>query len=412
MGDRRKGWPSMAVIFLALFLTAQVCFSAAKQPPVGAKLQSSVVLPVQGDINRNGALYTTIHIGNPPKPYILDIDTGSDLTWVQCAAARNAKLLKGPNSPYKPKNNALFCKDPLCPFVEKPANYPCEAPNDQCDYQVDYADSGSSLGVLVRDYFTLKSTNGHDLKLSLAFGCGYDQEFSGPHPPPYVDGVLGLANGRSSIVSQLKGLGVTRNVFGHCFGRQGKGFIFFGDVPLPSGLVWAPMFPNPGNHYMLGPADLFVSRDAPAATSLNVVFDSGSTYTYLNSQAYNATVSLIKRALEGKPWTVVNDGSLPLCWRGAKPVKHIDAVKNSFSPLVLSFPKVKNAAFVLPPEAYLLVTPRGNVCLGILNGADANLGNLNVIGDISLQDKLVVYDNERRMIGWASKYCNKLPAGA
>jgi hypothetical protein len=28
--------------------------------------------------------YTTISIGNPPRPYFLDVDTGSDLTWIQC----------------------------------------------------------------------------------------------------------------------------------------------------------------------------------------------------------------------------------------------------------------------------------------------------------------------------------------
>lgn len=28
----------------------------------------------------------TLGIGNPPKPFQLDIDTGSDLTWVQCDA--------------------------------------------------------------------------------------------------------------------------------------------------------------------------------------------------------------------------------------------------------------------------------------------------------------------------------------
>lgn len=28
--------------------------------------------------------HVTVNIGNPPKPYWLDIDTGSDLTWLQC----------------------------------------------------------------------------------------------------------------------------------------------------------------------------------------------------------------------------------------------------------------------------------------------------------------------------------------
>jgi hypothetical protein len=30
--------------------------------------------------------YVAMNIGNPPKPYFLDVDTGSDLTWLQCDA--------------------------------------------------------------------------------------------------------------------------------------------------------------------------------------------------------------------------------------------------------------------------------------------------------------------------------------
>ncbi|GFZ09778.1 eukaryotic aspartyl protease family protein [Actinidia rufa] len=156
-------------------------------------------------------------------------------------------------NPYKPNNNALvFFKDPLCSFIDPPTNYPCKAPNDQCDYEVHYADYGSSLGVLIRDTFPLRFTNGSVYRPTLAFGCRYDQEFSGPFPPPYVDGVLGLGNSKSSIVSQLHGFGLTRNVIGHCFGGQGRGFLFFGDDLLPPGLVRAPILRNSLNHYMFG----------------------------------------------------------------------------------------------------------------------------------------------------------------
>lgn len=417
MGERKKETSSsMLAIYSALFLilTFLVSFSAARELQSQTKEQtrspnrfgSSLVFPVQGDVYPNGFFYATIYIGNPPKRYYLDIDTGSNLTWVQCAAGPRAKLLKAPNNPYKPNNNALFCKDPLCAFVDQPNNFPCKAPNDQCDYEVHYADYGSSLGVLVRDSFTLKLTNGSTFKPTLAFGCGYDQEFSGQFPSPYVDGVLGLANGKSSLVSQLLGFGLTQNVIGHCFGGQGKGFLFFGDDFLPSGLFWAPKVPNSLNYYMTGPVDLLFGGKTLVAKGLYVVFDSGSTYTYLNPQAYQDTLALVKTALLKKPLSPVKDGNLPICWKGVKPFRSIDAVKNNFSPLALSFTNTKNVAFLLPPESYLVITSHGNVCLGILNGADAHLGSLNIIGDISMQDKLVVYDNDRERIGWTSYNCN------
>ncbi|KAJ0888646.1 putative aspartic peptidase domain superfamily, Peptidase family A1 domain-containing protein [Helianthus annuus] len=49
----------------------------------------------------------------------------------------------------------------------------------------------------------------------------------------------------------------------------------------------------------------------------------------------------------------------------------------------------------------LIITAQGNVCLGILNGTEAGLGDdLNLIGDISFQDKLIIYDNVNKQIGW------------
>lgn len=240
----------------------------------------------------------------------------------------------------------------------------------------------------------------------LAWWCGYDQEFSGASAP-FVDGVLGLANGKSSIVSQLINFGVTKNVIGHCLGRQGNGFLFVGDELLPSGIMWAPLIPHSLNGYLLGPVDLLFGGKVSIVKGINVIFDSGSTYTYLNTQVYQSTLSLIKSGLARKPLSTTSDTSLPVCWKGSKPFKSIDEVKGYFSPLALSFSQAKNIAFQIPPEAYLLITSRGNVCLGILNGADEKLGNLNIIGDVSLLDKLVVYDNERHRMGWTPWNCNK-----
>lgn len=72
--------------------------------------------------------------------------------------------------------------------------------------------------------------------------CGYNQEFPNSVHPPYTDGVIGLADGKSSIVSQLYELGLTRYVVGLCLSGKGGGFLFIGDDLVPSsGVVWVPM---------------------------------------------------------------------------------------------------------------------------------------------------------------------------
>lgn len=75
--------------------------------------------------------------------------------------------------------------------------------------------------------------------------CGYNQKYSGSHSPPSTAGVLGLGNGKVNIVSQLRNIGITKNVLGHCLSGRGGGFLFFGDDLVPSGIVWTPISSNP-----------------------------------------------------------------------------------------------------------------------------------------------------------------------
>ncbi|XAR62821.1 Nepenthesin [Bertholletia excelsa] len=371
-------------------------------------LRSTVVFPLSGNVYPKGYYHVTLDIGNPPKPYFLDIDSGSDLTWLQCDAPCT-KCMPAPHALYKPNKDLVTCQDPLCVTLQWPEDKSCDSPNEQCDYWVVYADQGSSIGVLLKDHFSLRFTNGSVIEPRLIFGCGYDQEVPESIPPPFTDGVLGLADGKSSIVSQLHDLGLTRNVLGHCLSRKG-GFLFFGDDLIPSsGVVWMPTSNSLDKHYLLGPAELLYGRKRTGIKDLSVIFDSGSTYSYFNSNAYEATLSMIKQDLKGKQLKEAEDPSLPVCWTDAKGFKSIDDVKKYFKPMVLSFTKTKNSPLQLPPETYLIISDRGNVCLGILNGTEVGLKDLNIIGDISMQDKMVIYDNEKQQIGWVAANCDRLP---
>lgn len=64
----------------------------------------------------------------------------------------------------------VICKEPICSAVPSTQIQRCVHPTDQCDYQIEYADAASSLGVLVRDAVTIRLTNGSHLQPRLAFG--------------------------------------------------------------------------------------------------------------------------------------------------------------------------------------------------------------------------------------------------
>ncbi|KAG0492258.1 hypothetical protein HPP92_005656 [Vanilla planifolia] len=344
--------------------------------------------------------YVTIGIGNPPKPYFLDVDTGSDLTWVQCdapaSAAPRARTL------YKPTKNRLVpCKDPICAAVQESTSHEgrgCQTP-DQCDYEIEYQDQGHSRGVLVTDFFAFRLRNSTVVRPSLVFGCGYDQH--GEHSA--TDGVLGLGFGKASIPSQLRDLGVCRNVMGHCLGRQRAGFLFFGDdVVRPQTLTWAPISRiGQHNYYSPGQATVNAGKQLLASRQ-TMVFDSGSSYTYFSNHLLQSVLSAInndvsKTSLKPEP----EENALPNCWKATTPFESVLDLKKYFRTLILGFGGKAPAVMEIPPENYFIVTKQGNACLGILDGSREGLGDLNLIGDISMQDLVVVYDNERQRIGWA-----------
>ncbi|KAL3641250.1 hypothetical protein CASFOL_016218 [Castilleja foliolosa] len=396
-----------ALVLYLLPWIATAAYQPQKQPKSGKGFGSSVLFPVSGNVYPTGYYYVTVSVGQPPQNYYLDIDTGSDLTWLQCDAPC-MKCTPAPHDLYKPQKNLITCVDPICDSIQGSGSNDCPGPHEQCDYEVDYVDSGSSLGVLVKDSVSLKLTNGTVVAPQLVFGCGYNQEVQDSTHLSYTDGVLGLGTGNSTILKQLNNMGITENVVGHCLSGQGGGFLFFGDDFLPNtGIVWIPILSH-SKHYSLGSADLEFDGQAANIKDLQIVFDSGSTYTYFIPQAYNALISMIKGNLNGKQLNDVEDKSLPMCWKGAKPFKSLRDVVSHFKPLVLSFKDAQNVQFQMRPESYLIVTKKGNVCLGILDGGEVGLKDINVIGDISFQDKLVIYDNERQRIGWAPANC-KLP---
>ncbi|KAL7605909.1 hypothetical protein Lser_V15G16464 [Lactuca serriola] len=412
-----------------------------KWPSTGKSICSSVVLPLYGNVYPQGYYYAQINIGHPPRPYFVDPDTGSDLTWLQCDAPC-VHCTQAPHPYYRPNNDLVPCKDPLCASLHS-GDHRCDDPN-QCDYEVEYADGGSSLGVLVNDVSLLNLTTGVRITPRLAIGCGYDQ-IPGPSYQP-LDGVLGLGKGKTGIVSQLHSQGLIRNVVGHCFSSRGGGFLFFGDdVYDSSRVISTPMSRDYRKHYSPGYGEVIYGGKATGLKNLLVIFDSGSSYTYLSSQAYEGLLYLITKELSGKPIReAVDDETLPFCWKGRKPFRSIRDVKKYFKPVALSFSNGwrSKTQFEIPLEGYLLISvsllfhsnylkstkqnqvflthgiwifffllsqSRGSVCLGVLNGTEVGLQNFNIIGDISMQDKMVIYDNEKQTIGWIPANCDNPP---
>ena len=66
----------------------------------------------------------------------------------------------------------------------------------------------------------------------------------------------------------------------------------------------------------------------------------------------------MKEELTGKSLKeTLDDETLPLCWKGERPFKSLDDVREYFKPIALSFANdEKDTQFELPPEAYLIIS--------------------------------------------------------
>ncbi|KAK8958404.1 Aspartic proteinase Asp1 [Platanthera guangdongensis] len=266
---------------------------------------SSIILPVYGNVYPHGFYYVLIYIGEPPRPYFLDVDSGSDVTWLQCDAPC-VRCSQGPHPLYRPAKNRLVpCEDPLCAAFHESTNHEggCDVPH-QCDYEIEYQDHGSSVGVLVADAFALHLTNSSDVNPILTFGCGYDQQAglsAEPNGRSATDGVIGIGSGKAGILSQLRDRGVCLSVVGHCLSRQRAGFLFFGeDVVPPRSVNWAPMARvTAQKYYSPGVASIYAGKQLLGANR-PVVLDSGSSYTYFSDLIYQSLLSAVSFSLYEK----------------------------------------------------------------------------------------------------------------
>ncbi|KAJ9677046.1 hypothetical protein PVL29_022171 [Vitis rotundifolia] len=290
---------------------------------------SSSIFPVRGNVYPNGLYFTHIFVGSPPRPYFLDMDTGSDLTWIQCDAPCTS-CAKGPNPLYKPKKgNLVPLKDSLCVEVQRnqKTGY-CET-CEQCDYEIEYADQSSSMGVLASDDLHLMLANGSQTKLGIMFGCAYDQQGLLLNSLAKTDGILGLSKAKVSLPSQLASQRIINNVLGHCLtsDASGGGYMFLGDDFVPYwGMAWVPMLNNhsPNYHTQImkishGSRQLSLGRQD--GRTGRVVFDSGSSYTYFPKESYYDLVASLKDVSDEGLIQDGSDPTLPVCWRAKFPIR-------------------------------------------------------------------------------------------
>lgn len=107
---------------------------------------SGSTLPLSGDVVTLGYYYVTLHIGTPPRPFSVIVDTGSSVTAIPCTGCRRCS--KHMNTRFDPATSRTFqavpCSQGLsCTSCRRGA----------CGYHASYEEGSSHLGYLAQDFF-------------------------------------------------------------------------------------------------------------------------------------------------------------------------------------------------------------------------------------------------------------------
>ncbi|RVW70163.1 Aspartic proteinase-like protein 2 [Vitis vinifera] len=209
------------------------------------RILSAVDLPLGGNGHPSeaGLYFAKIGIGTPSKDYYVQVDTGSDILWVNCAGCDRCPTksdLGVDLTLYDMKasttSDAVGCDDNFCSLYDGPL--PGCKPGLQCLYSVLYGDGSSTTGYFVQDFvqynrisgnFQTTPTNG-----TVVFGCGNKQSGELGSSSEALDGILGFGQANSSMLSQLASSGKVKKVFSHCLDNVDGGGIFaIGEVVEP-----------------------------------------------------------------------------------------------------------------------------------------------------------------------------------
>ncbi|KAL6965996.1 hypothetical protein U1Q18_046715 [Sarracenia purpurea var. burkii] len=276
---------------------------------------AAVDLPLGGNGSPTGTAlyYTKIGIGTPSKDYYVQVDTGSDIMWVNCAGCDKCPTksdlgvglrLYDPNG--STTGTLLTCDQEFCVETFNPTS--CKV-GSICRYGVTYGDGSSSVGYFVEDNIQMDRASGNlqttSMNGSVAFGCGATQSGQLGTSSQALDGILGFGQANSSLLSQLASAGKVKKMFAHCLdGTNGGGIFTIGELAQPK-LNSTPLVSNQAHYNVILkavevggdvlqlPTDVF-STDA----GTTMVIDSGTTLAYLADELYSP---LIEKVMAAQP---------------------------------------------------------------------------------------------------------------
>ncbi|KAI4386093.1 hypothetical protein MLD38_004057 [Melastoma candidum] len=382
----------------------------------GRMLQSKDVVdfPVVGSYDpfTVGLYYTKVQLGNPPTDFYVQIDTGSDVLWVNCNSCRGCPGKSGLpisinefDTSSSTSASTVSCSNQLCSQGILSSDSTCSG--STCGFSFQYGDGSGASGYYVSDKMHFDTIQGSsqaaNSSATVVFGCTTTVTGELTKSDRAVSGIFGFGQQSLSVISQLASQGVTPKVFSHCLrgDAQGGGILVLGEIVEPN-IVFSPLVPSQP-HYNLNLQSISVggqklsipSSTFSTSSSQGTIIDSGTTLAYLAEQAYDTFASAISNAVAQTAQSVSEQGSQ--CYLITSSVTDV------FPQVSFNF---EGATMTLGPQDYLLqqdsISGAEVWCMGFskISGQD-----ITILGDLVLKDKIIVYDLANQQIGWVNYDC-------
>ncbi|KAF1879164.1 hypothetical protein Lal_00047836 [Lupinus albus] len=365
-----------------------------------------------------GLYFTKLEIGSPPKDYYVQVDTGSDILWVNCVNCINCPKRSSIGielTLYDPKDSKtsdlVYCDQEFCTSTYDGPIPGCKS-DTQCPYSITYGDGSATKGYYVKDNLTFNRVYGNlhttPQNSSIIFGCGAVQSGTlGSSSDQALDGIIGFGQANSSVLSQLAASGKVKKIFSHCLDNiRGGGIFAIGEVVEPK-VKTTPLVPKMAHYnvvlkdievdgYILQlPTDIFDSGNGKGT-----IIDSGTTLAYLPSMVYDQILTKASVLAQHSGLKLYLVEQQFTCFQ------YTGNVDSGFP--VVKFHFEDSLSLNVYPHDYLFTYKDDIRCVGwqksVAQTKDGK--DMTLLGDLVLSNKLVVYDLENMAIGWTDYNCS------
>ncbi|KAI8020034.1 Aspartyl protease family protein 1 [Camellia lanceoleosa] len=208
------------------------------------------------------------------------------------------------------------------------------------------------------------------------------------------NGLFGLGMNNISVPSILANQGLAANSFSMCFGPDGIGRISFGDKGSSEQGETPFNLGQSDPTYNISITQITVDKNV-TDLSFTAIFDSGTSFTYLNDPAYSVITEGFNSQAKEKRHPPNSQIPFEYCY-------DLSANQTTFETASLNLTMKGGKQFLVThPTEIIDMQDQGYMyCLAVVKS-----GDINIIGQNFMTGYHIIFDRERMVLGWESSNC-------